>query len=193
VFKHVDSVEIYRKQPPNATQISPANGVTLPSTTTEFDLSFQGGDVFTVHVWDLTTNYEMLQGDIRTTTFHITGLQAGATYNWQVLGANDQGAGQWSTIWTFSVASQSNPTPNPTEQPTSQPSPSPTAHATISLDSIGLPGCNNVLAFTLHGLDQDHPVDFIDVKQNGVDVVTATVYWNPIQYTYTYTVPLPQG
>lgn len=135
------AVEIYRKMPPNATQNSPTNGATLAPDTKELDLTYGGGDRFAVHVWNLTNHYDAWQGSLTSTTLHITGLTSG-TYNWQVQGANDQGAGLWSDTWTFTIPVSSTPTPVPTQSPAPTPTSPPATLITMTvlLDGIGIAG-----------------------------------------------------
>ncbi len=102
----------------DATQVSPANGSVLPIGTTETDVTYQGTGSFTIHVWDLTTHYDVWTAGIATTTYHLTGLQAGASYNWQILGST----ATWTDTWTFSIAKAA-PTPTPSPSPTPTPIP----------------------------------------------------------------------
>jgi hypothetical protein len=116
LYDQFSSMRLEQHMPPDATQVSPINGATLPSGTTETDVSFSGTAPFTLHVWDLTTHYDVWQPNISATTFHISGLQDGATYNWQIIG----NIGPWSGQWAFSVASsQSTPSPTSTQPPVS--------------------------------------------------------------------------
>src|SRR5205823_1108617 len=85
LYDQFSSMRLEKHMPPNATQVNPANGAILPTGTTETDVSFTGNAPFTLHVWDLTTHYDVWQPNISTTTFHITGLQSRATYSWQII------------------------------------------------------------------------------------------------------------
>lgn len=130
VYKHLGSVEIYYKKPPTASQVDPASGTTLSSGTTEYDLKFTGGDNYTVHIWGINSSgqpnmsYDSWE-DVATQDLKITGLLPGM-YAWQVRGANDQGAGNWSNQWTFSISDAVTPTPTPSPTDTPSPTPSPT-------------------------------------------------------------------
>jgi len=85
----------------DATQVSPKNGSVLPLGTTSTDVTFSGTGPFTIHAWDLNSHYDVWTANITANTYHLKGLQAGVSYNWQVLGSGTQ---NWSSTWKFSLA-----------------------------------------------------------------------------------------
>ena len=98
----ISSIQIYKHQPSGATTTSPLDGAKFPSTTTDVDLAFDGGDSGRVYVWNDTNTYAF-NGDWQSShTQHLSGLMPGR-YHWQAQALNIAGVGDWSAPASFTI------------------------------------------------------------------------------------------
>ncbi len=98
----ISSIQIYKNQPSGATTVSPANGAKFPSTTTDVDLSFNGGDSGQVYAWNDTGTYSYAGQWQSSHMDHLSGLAPGR-YFWQARAQNFVGIGPWSDIASFTI------------------------------------------------------------------------------------------
>jgi len=89
----------------NAKPVSPGNNTVLPVGTTETDITWTGTGPFHVELWDARSSsyYYVWQDGYVGQSYHLTGLQPGQTYQWQIAGANKV----YSQFMSFTIA------PNP--------------------------------------------------------------------------------